>query len=321
LTDTPDRPRALIAEPSVPISGALRKFLEGARFEVRVVHFLDEAVHRVRAEEPDIIFTSASTTFDGETLCAKIKTLRPLCPVVLMYPPEEHDPDEHAAKVGADAYLVGPIKRGTVVSTAKTMLRMSELRRNVEKLEANLKKHIVEPPADVQHMEGSSADFDFFKRFLLMELKRARRYKSPASFLLVSIDHFAERLSGSTQGLRLAVLGEALSAITRGIRDIDLAVPSTENRFLVFLPHTRREGALVVASRLHHRISKLSSVEGMTASVGVASFDPMSSKTEVSFGSLMKDATEALRRAQLAGGNRVDAGTEQKKKRDRISMG
>ena len=37
-------PRALVAEPSVPISNAVKRFLEQSGYEVAVVHFIDEAV-------------------------------------------------------------------------------------------------------------------------------------------------------------------------------------------------------------------------------------------------------------------------------------
>ncbi len=315
------RRRVLVAEPSIPISGALKRFLEGAHFEVKVVHYLDEAVQRVQEGGIDVVFTSASRTFGGESLCSIVKRRAPSLPVVLMYPPEEEDPSESAAAAGADGYLVGPIKRGTVVSTTKAMLRIRDLLQTVERLEGDLKKHVAEPPADLTEQKGSSADFEFFKKFLLMEVKRSRRYKYPVSFLVVAIDHLAERLVGKPQHRRVEVLTEALENITRGIRDIDLAVPFSGDRFLVFLPHTPREGALVVATRLQARVAKGNSLENLTASVGVASYEPDGAKGPVSFGSLMKEASDALRRAQLAGGNRVEASGERKSKRERISIG
>ena len=51
-------PRVLVAEPSAPISAALRKFL-ASEAEVKVVHFLDEAVQEVRAGYND--FATAVT--------------------------------------------------------------------------------------------------------------------------------------------------------------------------------------------------------------------------------------------------------------------
>jgi len=314
------KPRALIADPSVPVSGAIRKYLEASGFEVRVVHYLDEAVEKVRAGEPRLVFAAASSSFDGETLCQKVKALSAHTPVVLIYPPDEDDPEQHAAKAGADAYLVGPLKRATVSSCAKAMLRIRTLQETVERQEADLKRQAEEAASPERPTDsGGSADFEFFKKFLLMEVKRSRRYKYPVSFLLVALDDFAERAASLSQAQRTAVLAEALAVVTRCVRDIDLAVPFSDERFLVFLPHTAREGALIVAGRLRDQLSRLGSLPDSTASVGVAAFEPGLSRQQVSFGTLMKDATEALRRAQAGGGNAVEA--SEKKSRDRISLG
>jgi PleD family two-component response regulator len=103
------------------------------------------------------------------------------------------------------------------------------------------------------------------------------------------------------------------------VRDIDLAVPFTEGRFLVFLPHTPREGALVVGERLRLSLQRMTSLAEARASVGVSFYEPGTSKgQQVSFGSLMKGATESLKKAQEEGGDKVVAG--EKGKRDRISL-
>ncbi|HSP79577.1 MAG TPA: response regulator, partial [Myxococcaceae bacterium] len=76
----------------------------------------------------------------------------------------------------------------------------------------------------------------------------------------------------------------------------------------IFLPHTPYEGALVVAERLRQRVKEVEAVEGLTASLGLAVFEPSAAKgqAQVSFGSLMKEAGEALRRAQAEGGDRIE---------------
>ncbi|MHB8877604.1 MAG: response regulator, partial [Myxococcaceae bacterium] len=305
-----------------PVSGALRRFLEQGGFEVKVAPSVDEALAAVKGFDPEVVFTSATHALDGEALCARVKLLSPSCPVVLVYPPEEDAAEARAAAAGADACLVGPIKRGTVVSTAGAMLRIRDLRLTVARLEADLKKHVAEPPGEPVRA-GAAADFDFefFKKFLLMEVKRSRRYRYPVSFLLVAVDRFAERLAGADDARRRAVLNEVLVLLTRSVRDIDLVIPFSENRFLVFLPHTPRDGAVVVASRMHAQVARAQSLEGLTGSVGVAAYDPGRPGVQVNFGTLMKDATEALGRAQLAGGDRVEAPPPEKPKRDRISMG
>jgi diguanylate cyclase (GGDEF)-like protein len=160
---------------------------------------------------------------------------------------------------------------------------------------------------------GTSPDFEFLKRLMLMEVKRSRRYRYPIALLLVELDLFPARSATLPPAARTAVLAEALGALVGGVRDIDVAVPFADSRFVVFLPHTPRSGALVVAERLRERVGALRGLPGTTASVGMAVSEPPSGKgpasgaaAQVSFGSLLKEAGEALRRAQASGGNRVE---------------
>ena len=313
--------RALVADPAVAVAATIKRYLEASGFAVKVVRYVDEAVLAVREAEPEILFAAVSELFDGEALCHKVKEVSPGCSVVLVYPPDAEDPDAQAVRCGADAYLVAPLKRGTVTSCTKMVGRIRTLHETVGRLEEDLKRHIAEPPADPFRGAGSSADFEFFKKYLLMEVKRSRRYKYPVSFLLVGLDRFENNVRDLDAEKRTAAQGEALSILTRGIRDIDLAVPFSEGRYLVFLPHTPRSGALVVAARGRERLSKMTSLPGITASVGVASYEPLPGGAALSFGVLLKQATELLRKAQLAGGDRVEGGAERPPKRDRISLG
>lgn len=293
--------QALIADPSVPVCAALRRYLESAGFEVRVVHFLDEAVEQLRSGEPALLFAAATEAFDGETLCRRARALLPTLPVVLVYPPEVEDPEPHATAAGADSWLVGPLKRATVIACARAVLRAGELSLQVAGLKRELEARSEAQPA---------SELEFFKRVLLTEVKRSRRYGYPVSFLLVALDVPA----------RAAELAEAFGVVTRGIRDIDLAVPFGGERILAFLPHTPRSGALVVAGRLREKLAQLRSLPEATASIGVACYEPGGgAKEQVSFGSLLKEATLALKKAQAAGGDRVEAG--EKRTRSRISMG
>lgn len=313
-------PRVLIAEPSLPVCALLRKYLESSGFAVRLSHYVDEAVHAVA--QADLVFTSASGTFDGETLCRKVKSVSPHTAVVLLYPPTEEDPSERAAQAGADSYLVGPLKRGTVVSTARTMVRLQALKRTVERQARDLERRRLEPPPELVELEGSGEELEFFKRHLLMEVKRARRYQHPLAFLVVALDGLGERLEGSIHRLRAVVMTEALAALVRCVRDIDLVLPFSGDRLLVFLPNTARDGALVVAGRLHEQVGRLKTFEGLTASVGVAAVDPKVTRELFTFSSLLKEANEAVRRAQSRGGDRIEANAPvQAKKRDRVSLG
>jgi diguanylate cyclase (GGDEF)-like protein len=237
-----------------------------------------------------------------------VKRRSPEIPLVLTYRPREENAQPRAESAGADAWLVGPLKRTTVSSCVKSLLRIKALEEKVASLEA-----------DEPRTADALSDFGFFKRLLLMEVKRSRRYRYPIAFLLLSVDRIKDRLSALPGEQRKAAMAEVLAAVTHSVRDIDLAVPSGDDRVLVFLPHTPRQGALLVAGRLRERLRRLGAFPDSTASVGVAAFEPGSGAGEVSFGTLMRDALEALRKAQADGGNKIEAA--EKKSPDQASVG
>jgi len=400
----------LLAEPSVPVAGALRRYLEGARHEVYTVGSVDEALRAARVRPPALVLASGTGTLDGEALCRGLRAQGLSVPVLLVYPPQEESADERATEAGADGCLVGPLKRANVLTCVALLLQREEARRlaapesasgvvpgaastgspgpgatlhhgvgstsspgpggmqdagSGADLDAEFDRFssavqaaapgapaasggapgmargaspafiaartlgfaITPVPRSLTTLElegrritrsetpavGASPDFEFLKRLMLMEVKRSRRYRYSIALLLVELDRFAERSAALTPAARTVVLVEALGLLVTGVRDIDVAVPFADSRFVVFLPHTPRSGALVVGERLRKRAGSLRGLPGASASVGVAVSEPPGGKAsasgvgaQVSFGSLMKEAGEALRRAQAAGGDRVE---------------
>jgi diguanylate cyclase (GGDEF)-like protein len=300
----------LVAEPAIPVATALRRFLESAGYAVIIVGTYAEALREVRNSPPDVLLASLTESLDGEALCREVKQEAPGLPVLLLYMPEEENPDERSAKAGADACLVGPLKRTTVVTCVGLMLQLVEARAAARAAQA--------PPATAPEpddmaarrlgLEGpASPDFEFLKRLLLMEVKRSRRYRYPIALLLLEMDHLAERTAHLGSAQRTTLLAEMLGLLSGGVRDIDVIVPATEGRFVAFFPHTPKAGALVVAERMRQRVKTLARLPNMSVSMGLSVFEPspVRGQTQVSFGNLMKDASEALRKAQAEGGDRL----------------
>jgi diguanylate cyclase (GGDEF)-like protein len=422
----------LLAEPSVPVAGALRRYLEGAGHEVSSAGSADEALRAARVRLPAVLLASGTGTLDGEALCRALRADGLSVPVLLLYPPTEEYADERAVEAGADGCLVGPLKRANVLTCVGLLMQREEARRLAAPAPAEAsgatlvltrddesddelsfgestseasgagsepsrdearRLEVTPPPGtasrvafalvgsgeavgpDAQNSvspggqgaaspavtgvasgaprgtasqrasgfaitpvpgtlttlepEGrrvtrsdlpavgappsSSPDFEFLKRLMLMEVKRSRRYRYPIALLLVELDRYTERIAPLAPAARTGVLAEALGLLVAGVRDIDVAVPFSDSRFVVFLPHTPRSGALVVAERLRERVKSLRGLAGTSASVGVAVSEPPAGKAppsgggaQVSFGGLLKEAGEALRRAQAAGGDRVE---------------
>lgn len=324
-------PRILVAEPSEPIANSLRKFLYGWG-EVQVVTYVDEAVQMVRALPPDVLIAAVSHTFDGEILAPQVRKQAPETAIILHYPPSEVErAPERARLAGVEGFMVGPLKRHHVLAMVQAVTRLNGLAaqlRGLQAMFADLKLKSAAPKlarASKSSPGGVNApDEAFFKKYMLLEVKRSKRYQYPVAVLLVSLDKLGESLGESAPEFqRAAIRSEALEALSVLLRDIDVAMPFAEDKYLLFLPHTALKGCTVVAGRVVDRLSKLESFPNGTVSVGVASFDPaVNPKELVSFGGLVREATEALKLAQLAGGNRFHAPEPPAPpKKNRISMG
>lgn len=329
-TDAP-KARVLVLEANRAVQAALRRHLEEGGYEVSVVASPDEALEAVGTEDPDVVLAGAEGPDRlGETACVRLRSeIAGTLPTILLYEPGDDDAERRATTAGADSYLVAPIKKHAVLAAIRDMLRIRALLEQIESLERRLQEvearsgeAVVEAEGDPGGAQEPVYDFAFFKKLLLMEVKRSRRYAYPISLALVSFDAFPEVTADLDPKGKGRLVGALLATITKAIRDIDLPVLYAEDKVLVFMPHTPRDGALLVGGRLRDRIRSHAADLGgderirVTASIGVAAFEGQGT---VSFGSLIKDATSALRRVQLDGGDGVEASTPAAK--SRVSIG
>lgn len=322
------KPRVLIAEPNAPVAAALKKFL-GGWAEVQVVAYADEAVQTVRGRPPQVLIAAVHERFDGELLAGVVRKLSHETAIVLTYDARDFESaPERARSAGADGFLVGPHKQHAVLGMVQAVSRLNTLAVQLKQLEAKLAelKRTVKPPArKPKPPTGLNAHDDaFFKKYILLEVKRGRRYQYPVALLVVGFDALESSLGDSAPDFqRDAVRQESLEVLSALLRDIDVAMPFAGDKFLLFLPHTPLRGATVVASRVVEKLSRLESLPGGTASVGVACFEPkphVKEQPAVSFGSLVREATSALKRAQAAGRARFEAPALEKPKKNRISL-
>jgi PleD family two-component response regulator len=329
MTQPAPLPRILVAEPAAPIANALRKFLSGVA-EVTISTFVDETVTLVRARPPDVLIAAVTPSFDGEVLAPQVRKQSPQTAIILAYPSTEVErAPERARSAGVEGFLVLPLKKHVVLAVVQAVARLNTLAAQLRVLQAKVeeiksaaaKKTVTIKPSQV----GLNApDEAFFKKYMLLEVKRSKRYQYPVALLLVSHDKLTDSLGESAPEFqRAAVRSEALESLSALLRDIDVAMPFADDKYLLFLPHTPLKGSTAVAARVVEKLSKLDSLPGSTASVGVASFDPhVNSKEQASFGGLVRQAGEALKKAQDAGGNRFIAPEPPAApKRSRISMG
>ncbi len=140
---------------------------------------------------------------------------------------------------------------------------------------------------------------------LAQRLREAERYGRPFAVVLFDIDHFKgvnDRLGHAGGDAVLMELGRLLGGQTR---DTDLAARWGGEEFVVLLPETPLDGALVMAERLRRAAAAhpFPGGEAVTVSLGVAAWRPGDTED-----TLLARADAAAYEAKRAGRNRVVAG-------------
>jgi diguanylate cyclase (GGDEF)-like protein len=212
-----------------------------------------------------------------------------------------------AETFAADSFALRPYKRDALAAALHAVVALRDERRKaaayeveIEELREESRKHGTPDPVSGFH------HFEFFKKLLVLELKRARRYGYSLAACLVALDE--GRLVGVPTATRSELAGAVAKALRKSVRDIDMPVDYADGHMLVFLPHTDIAGAERVGRRMEEAVRGIDGVElqgralKVTVSVGISALKPGHA---VSFAKLVRDAGMALRAAQLKGGARV----------------
>jgi GGDEF domain-containing protein len=221
-------------------------------------------------------------------------------------------PDAVLARIAAhnaDLFVLTPVSAARLAPLLYAAQQLAVARdriRAAELAEAAVRERLLRyGEAD---SETGFQHFDFFKHYVVTELKRAKRYRYPIAACLVAIDPWPDGLPvpppSALRQLRIRVA----SAISASVRDIDVPVDLGDDRFLMFLPYTGLDGAKPVGLRVAKVVAESGRIEvdgkvhRLSVSVGIAALKPGS---PVSFAQLMRHASAALRAAQSKGGGKV----------------
>jgi diguanylate cyclase (GGDEF)-like protein len=323
-----DKACILLVESNLEVVSAVRAQLERTDYRVEVAYSADAAENRIRSTLPDAALVGVSG-LDGESLCARLKEIDPSFAVGLISPLDDDSLDWRAESAGADGCIAGVLSGANLDSFVRGLVRTTALRRRLAAYEANREVEVeIEIPDHKQRpaslkeaapIQGASAGgFDFFRRLLLVEVQRSKRYKYPLAFLLAAVDGYAQRAATMPLKEQASFRGKILRTAVKSVRDVDLCALYGTDRFVIFMPHTAPAGAKLVAGRLRGRIEK---IEGdlveVGVSIGLACYDGQGA---ISYGALLREASLALKKAQADGGNRVET-SYKPKARGRVSMG
>jgi diguanylate cyclase (GGDEF)-like protein len=143
------------------------------------------------------------------------------------------------------------------------------------------------------------------EEFALREMERSRRNERPLAILVIDLDHFKRINDQYGHDAGDAALGAVAKALAAVLRMQDVLARLGGEEFVVLLPDTDKQSAMMIAQRLRETIGSLRINCGhgflsVTASLGIALF-----RNDDTLETALRRADRALYTAKLAGRNNV----------------
>ncbi len=114
----------------------------------------------------------------------------------------------------------------------------------------------------------------FFMQMLEQEIERTKRNKKPFSLIMFDLDHFKKVNDRFGYAAGDMVLKSVADTVKKRIRKTDYFARWGGEEFIILLPETSLDDAVVLAEELRKQISKmeLQGIEDVTASFGVTEY-------------------------------------------------
>lgn len=243
--------RVLVADGNRKFLSVAEQILSAAEIDAITLPGGDRVLGLIETERPDAVLLNASLeVVDGGELCKRIKMQDPCIPVLLMFggagEPAENANDEAAEltqKVGADNYLLRPLREKELLFAVRAALRLGRLLTDKRAAEGLTGEEIGEI--------GSMVGLELFYRFLELEIRRSDRYGFPLAVLSIAIDPLPKDVPETWANTLEKQLSQALAQTIRySVRSIDISAALSWREVLLLMPHTDVEGACAAGERI-----------------------------------------------------------------------
>lgn len=268
--------------------------LNKENLNILMVRTGDDGIKAAIVKKPDIILLDIQMPeLDGFKV-AEILKEEPVTkeiPIIFMTAKNDDESIERAFQYGAVDYIIKPVKKIDIISRVNIHLKMAEM---IQELRLAV------------DTDGLTKLFNHRKIIEILndEIRRAKRYKSNLSVLMMDIDFFKKVNDSYGHRFGDTVLEKISQCITETIRDTDLAGRYGGEEFLVVFPGVDEEEAKQGAERIRRNIEKVVFENGFHTSVsgGVIQF------FDESAGELIEKADRRLYCAKNGGRNRIVGG-------------
>jgi len=213
-------------------------------------------------------------------------------PIIMITSAEDKNLLKEALEKGAIDYIRKPFDDVEILARVKAALRTKKLYNDLKEANEALKEMAITD--DLTKLYNRR----YVMSILGIEFRRSKRYKTPLSIIIGDIDRFKNINDRFGHLMGDEVLKNCARIIKENIREIDIAGRYGGEEFLVILPNTPLDGAVIVAERLRCKVSQYS-IEvpceekpiRITMSFGVCSYPEAKIETEED---MLKAADEAL---------------------------
>jgi len=257
-----------------------------------------EGLELFHQHNPDIVISDIKMpNMNGIDMAKVIKEIDTEKPIIFTTAHSESGYTLEAIDMQVDGYILKPI-----------ILKKLQTKLDFIIKQLNLKKDFIEQQKQLQLMAFNDSLTGIYNRQrfneeLQREIKRFKRVNEPLSVVMLDIDDFKNFNDNYGHQIGDKVLVEITSLISKYIREVDIFARWGGEEFILLLPNTRKDKALLVAESLRKRVENLRCGDELkiTASFGVTEI-----KDEDTLSSLEKRVDDALYLAKHNGKNRVE---------------
>ncbi len=316
-----DKPSILIVDDVPKNLQVLINILKEEDYRVAVASSGQMALTMVEEHKPDLILLDIiMPEFDGFAVCGKLKASPETIdiPIIFLTAKTETENIVDGFKAGAVDYVTKPFNSIELLSRVKTHIAVKQGRDTILQMNEHLKEEVEERKKIADELEQKNIVLDkmaitdgltglynhrhIIER-LVHEIAEAGRYKFELSVIMLDIDHFKD--INDTYGHQVGdeVLVKVSASIKELLRQVDLTGRYGGEEFLVIIPHTDKDGSIVIAERIRETVEALkfdNSQIKISISGGVCTY-----KDEDASDLIMK-ADNLLYKAKQKGRNRIE---------------
>jgi two-component system, cell cycle response regulator len=301
-------PKVLLVDDDEIMLERLQIPMVEAGYEVVTASDGAAALSALQADFRSIVILDRSMPgMDGLELCRRIRQHTWPGYVYLMLL-TAHDAEEDVLlglEAGADDYLSKRVSDAQLVARLNTASRVLSLEHSLKGALDERRRMAMTDALTGAHNRR------YFMRYLGGELKRARRFGTELSLLLLDIDHFKQVNDDFGHAAGDVVLQKFVKRVQKGLpRAYDWCARLGGEEFAVVLPQTDLAGAAVVAERLRKMVEEYplhlsNAVRPITVSIGVSGLQALPKREAATVESLLAHTDRYLYQSKENGRNRV----------------